>query len=229
MTRKKEKNGIFDGWPDQYDQWFRTPIGALVKKFERELLLDLLRPGHGEIVLDAGCGTGVFTLDLLTFGPHVIGLDISLPMLRRAGEKARQYPLEIVLGDISNLPFPENSFDKVVSVTAIEFIEDGKGALRELFRVTKRRGCVVVATLNSLSPWASRRRGEAKKGHALFDQAIFRSPDELRLLAPVDGVIKTAIHFQKEDGLRAAAEIELEGRERGLNTGAFLAGRWEKP
>lgn len=228
MTPKKEKNRIFDGWPDQYDQWFTTPIGALVKKFERELLLDLLRPGHGEIILDAGCGTGVFTLDLLTFGPHVIGLDISLPMLRRAGEKARRYPFEIVLGDISNLPFPENSFDKVVSVTAIEFIEDGKGALRELFRVTKRRGCVVVTTLNSLSPWASRRRGEAKKGHALFDKAIFRSPDELRSIAPVDGVIKTAIHFQKEDTPRVAAEIEREGRERGLNTGAFLAGRWEK-
>lgn len=228
MTGKKEKNRIFDLWPDQYDRWFRTPIGALVKKFEKELLLDLLRPGQGEIILDAGCGTGVFTLDLLSFGPHIIGLDISLPMLRRAGEKARRYPFEIVLGNISNLPFRENSFDRVVSVTAMEFIEDGKGAVKELFRVTKRGGCVVVATLNSLSPWASRRKEEAKKGHTLFDKAIFRSPDELRLLAPVDGVTKTAIHFQKEDALRAAAEIEREGRERGLNTGAFLAGRWEK-
>ena len=228
MTGKKEKNRIFDLWPDPYDRWFRTPIGALVKKFEKELLLDLLRPGQGEIILDAGCGTGVFTLDLLSFGPHIIGLDISLPMLRRAGEKARRYPFEIVLGDISNLPFRENSFDRVVSVTAMEFIEDGKGAVKELFRVTKRGGCVVVATLNSLSPWASRRKGEAKKGHTLFDKAFFRSPDELRLLAPVDGVTKTAIHFQKEDEPHVAAEIEWEGRERGLNTGAFLAGRWEK-
>jgi len=229
MTREKEKGRLFDEWPDPYDQWFTTPIGALVKKFERELLLDLLRPGQGEIMLDAGCGTGVFTLDLLSFGPDIIGLDISLPMLRRAGEKARRYPFEMVMGDISNLPFPNNSFDKVVSVTAFEFIEDAKGALGELFRVTKRGGWIVVATLNSLSPWASRRRAEAKRGHMLFDKAIFRSPDELRLMAPVDGVIETAIHFQKEDEPHVAAEIELEGREKGLNTGAFLAGRWEKP
>jgi ubiquinone/menaquinone biosynthesis C-methylase UbiE len=225
---KKEKTRLFDKWPDPYDRWFTTPLGALVKKFERELLLDLLRPGHGEIILDAGCGTGVFTLDLLSFGPHIIGLDIFLPMLRRAGEKARRYPFEMVLGDISNLPFPENSFDKVVSVTAFEFIADAKGALRELFRVTQRGGCVVVATLNSLSPWASGRRAEAKTGHTLFDKAVFRSPNELRFMAPVDGVMRTAIHFQKEDESHVAGEIEREGREKGLNTGAFLAARWEK-
>jgi len=226
----KEKEGrLFDTWPDQYDRWFTTPIGALVKKFEGELLLDLLRPSRGEIILDAGCGTGVFTLDILSFGPRLIGLDISLPMLRRSGEKAKGYPFQMALGDISNLPFAENSFDKVVSVTAFEFIEDAKGALRELFRVTKKRGCIVVATLNSLSPWAFRRRAEAKKGHTLFKKAIFRSPDELRTIAPVHGVIRTAIHFQKEDGPRVAVEVEGEGREKDLNTGAFLAARWEKP
>jgi len=229
VTSKKEKDRLFDEWPDQYDRWFTTPMGTLVKKFEGELLLDLLRPADGERILDAGCGTGVFSLEILSSGPYLIGLDISLPMLRRAGEKAKGYPFEMVLGDISNLPFRENFFDKVVSVTTFEFIEDAKGALGELFRVTKKQGGIVVATLNSLSPWASRRRAEAKKGHSLFEKAIFRSPDELRSMAPVNGVIKTAIHFQKEDDLRAAVEIEREGSEKNLDTGAFLAARWEKP
>lgn len=229
MNHRKEKGRLFDEWPEAYDRWFRTPIGALVRKYEGELLLDLLRPEHGELILDAGCGTGVFTLDILSFGLHVIGLDVSLPMLMRAGQKARGYPFQMVLGDILNLPFPENSFDKVVSVTALEFIEDAKGALTELFRVTKKGGYLVVATLNSLSPWASRRRAEAKKRHTLFDKAIFRSPDELRSLTSVDGVIRTAIHFQKEDDPERAAEIEREGRKKGLNTGAFVAARWEKP
>ena len=229
MIGKKEEGRLFDTWPDRYDRWFTTPIGALVKKFERELLLDLLTPCCGEIILDAGCGTGVFTLDILSSGPHLIGLDISLPMLRRSGDKARGYPFQMVLGDISNLPFPENSFDKVVSVTAFEFIEDAKGALGELFRVTKKQGYIVVATLNSLSPWASQRRAEAKKRSTIFEKAIFRSPDELRSIAPVDGVIRTAIHFQKEDDPQVAAEMELEGGEKGLETGAFLAARWEKP
>jgi ubiquinone/menaquinone biosynthesis C-methylase UbiE len=220
---------LFDDWPETYDRWFTTPIGTLVKKYEEELILDLLKPLPGEIILDAGCGTGVFTLDILSFGADVIGLDISLPMLMRAAQKAKEYPFQMVLADMSNLPFQKNSFDKVVSVTALEFIKDAKDTVRELFRVTKKGGCVVVATLNSLSPWASRRKAEARKGHRLFEKAIFRSPDELRSLAPIEGIIRTAIHFQKEDEPDRVPEIELEGQRKGLSNGAFLAVRWEKP
>jgi ubiquinone/menaquinone biosynthesis C-methylase UbiE len=229
LIRKKEKDELFDEWPEKYDQWFTTPIGTLVKKYEAELVLDLLKPAPGEIILDAGCGTGVFTVDILSFNSHVIGIDISLPMLMRAAQKTRGYDFQKVLADISHLPFSENVFDKVISVTALEFIEDAKSALKELFRVTRRGGCIVVATLNSLSPWATRRKAEAKKGHPLFRKAIFRSPDELRSLAPVGSLIKTAIHFQREEDPAHAPEIEREGQRKGLNTGAFVAVRWEKP
>jgi ubiquinone/menaquinone biosynthesis C-methylase UbiE len=220
---------LFDEWPEAYDRWFTTPIGVLVKKYESELVLDLLKPGCGEKILDAGCGTGVFTFDLLSAGADVIGLDLSLPMLKKAGEKFKGYSFEMVLGNIASLPFPEGSFDKVVSVTALEFVENGTGALRELSRVTRKGGCIVVATLNRLSPWASRRKKEAQKGHSLFGQVIFRSPDELSSLAATEGLTKTVIHFQKDEDPELATEIELEGQRQHLNTGAFLAARWEKP
>jgi ubiquinone/menaquinone biosynthesis C-methylase UbiE len=132
------------------------------------------------------------------------------------------------LADISSLPFSENVFDKVVSVTTLEFIEDAKRVIEELFRVTRKGGRVAVATLNSLSPWAERRKAEAKKGHPLFRKAIFRSPDELLAVAPVNGVVRTAIHFQKEDDPAHAPDIEKEGQRKGLNTGAFVVGCWQK-
>jgi ubiquinone/menaquinone biosynthesis C-methylase UbiE len=226
--KRKDEEKLFDEWPDTYDRWFTTPIGALVKQYESELILDLLKPGHGELILDAGCGTGVFTLDILSAGSRVIGLDLSLPMLRRAKEKAGRGPFKVVVGDILTLPFPKDAFDKVVSITALEFVEDGRAAIDELFRVTKRGGCIVVATLNSLSSWAARRKEEAKKGHGLFEKAIFRSPDELLSLAPVNGVVRTAIHFRKEDDPQIASQVESEGREKGLDTGAFLAVHWQK-
>ena len=47
-------------------------------------------------------------------------------------------------------------------------------------------------------------------------------------LVPVKGVIRTAIHFQKEDDPKTTPEIERLGREKGLDTGAFLAARWER-
>jgi len=224
----KERVQLFDELPEAYDWWFTTPIGSLIRKYEAELILDLLSPKQGEILLDSGCGTGIFTHDILSSGAKVIGLDLSLPMLMRAEKKLNGYPLQMVLADMLDLPFPDSSFDKVVSVTALEFIEDGKAAVGELFRVTKRGGRIVVATLNSLSPWALRRRVEAKERHTLFEKAIFRSPDELRSLAPVAGVMKTAIHFQKGDDPARAVEIEQEGKRKNLNTGAFVAARWEK-
>jgi ubiquinone/menaquinone biosynthesis C-methylase UbiE len=227
LVLQKAESRLFDEWPDKYDQWFTTPIGALVRKYEAELLLDLLKPRPGEVILDAGCGTGVFTLDILASGAKVIGLDISLPMLRQARKKAGDYPC--FLGDILHLPFPESCFDRSASVTALEFIEDGQGAMKELFRVTKKGGSVVVATLNHLSPWAARRRAEAQTKETIFKKAVFRSPDELRSLAPVKGTVRTAIHFSKEEDPRRAPAIEQAGRKRGLDTGAFLAGCWQKP
>ena len=89
MSSQQDTPGrLFDAWPDRYDAWFKTPIGALVKRYESELLIDFLNPAAGELILDVGCGTGVFTRDILSRGTRVIGLDISSPMLMRARQKA---------------------------------------------------------------------------------------------------------------------------------------------
>lgn len=224
---ERERSKLFDSWPDDYDRWFTTPIGALIKKIESELLVELLCPQSGERILDAGCGTGVFTLDILSQGAHVVGIDLSFPMLQRAKEKAEAHPLQFVSADLLRLPFREDSFDKVISVTALEFIEDGEKAIEEFFRVTRRGGSIVVATLNSLSPWAVRRK--SKKDHPLFKEAIFRSPEELLSLAPISGRVSTAIHFEKGEDLEKAIEIERRGKEKNSDTGAFVVARWEKP
>lgn len=223
------KGKLFDPWPDRYDEWFETPIGTLVKGYESALLLDFVRPRHGESILDAGCGTGIFTLDILSLGSRVIGLEISRPMLMRARQKAKGYPFCAVAGDMMSLPFADEAFDKVVSVTALEFIEDARFAVKELFRVTRKGGILVVATLNSLGPWAARRKRKAESGHDLFQKVIFRSPEEIRAVAPVDGVVRTAIHFSSEEDLDKAREIENEGQNKDSTTGAFLAVKWHRP
>ena len=230
MSDQRDVDGrLFDEWPDKYDRWFETPIGALVKKYENELFLDLLQPRPAENILDVGCGTGVFTLSILASGARVTGLDVSIPMLKRAEHKTEGYPFRGVAGDMSFLPFADECFDKVVSMTALEFVADGRAAVADLFRVTRKGGVVVVTTLNSLSPWAARRKKAADKGHSLFERMIFRSPDEVHAIAPVEGLVKTAIHFQKDDDPEEAPGIEHDGQRRSLDTGAFLAARWEKP
>jgi len=226
MTAKE----LFDDWPERYDAWFATPIGHLIKEFEGRLVMEMLRPRGDDRILDAGCGTGVFTIDYLVAGAEVVGLDISQPMLDAAARKAAGYPFHAVCGDMVRLPFADESFDKAVSVTALEFIEDGAGAVAELLRVTKSGGLVVVGTLNSLSPWAARRQAKTERGqgHILAD-ACYRSPAELLALTTVQGHAETVDHFQKDDPLEQALRVEEAGRAHHLETGAFVAARWVKP
>ena len=238
----------FDDWPERYDRWFETPVGKAVLQYESDLILDLLRPGQGERILDAGSGTGLFTREFLARGAEVVGLDISLAMLVyaaekaalrqaqgdqsltpvRVGEKASTRPCRGVTADMASLPFADGSFDKSVSVAALEFVADEKRAVAELFRVTRSGGVVVVATLNSLSPWAARRSANARRDpKSIFNRVIFRSPSQLLAAAPVPGIVRTAVHFGKEDDPATLDRSEREGE--GRETGAFVAARWRKP
>lgn len=220
---------VFDAWPEAYDQWFETPIGRLIKAYETTLLLDMLDPDPQADILDAGCGTGVFTQELLLSGATVVGLELSFPMILKARQKLKHRLFWGIQGDMRHLPFQDHRFEHTVSVTAIEFLRDAKPAVDELFRVTRPGGKVVVATLNRLSPWSTRRKASGKAGHTLFKHAVFRSPEELAALSSFQGEVKTAIHFEKDDSPEKAEEIEADGRARGLYTGAFVVARWIKP
>jgi len=219
----------FDEWAHKYNQWFDTPIGALVKHVEGEILYNFIQPESSDTILDAGCGTGIFTRDLVEAGASIVGLEISSDMLKCGIAKLSTTRFAGVQGDMLTLPFADNSFDKTVSVTAIEFIADARQAVAELFRVTKPGGMVVVATLNRLSPWAERRRRSGEKGHSLFKKVFFRSPVEVADLSPVAGEYRTAVHFEKNTDPSRAAVFEKRGRTAGLDTGAFLVFQWEKP
>ena len=201
----------------------------MVKRCEQKLITELLAPLAGETILDAGCGTGVFTLDILTSRARVVGMDLSLPMLGKAVRKCGSSLFSPIAADILRLPFQNEKFDKVVSITALEFIEDARRAVKELFRVTKSGGIVVVATLNSLSPWAQERREKARNQETIFSGATFKSPDEMLALAPFPGIVRTAVHFKNDSALEAAITAEKEGRNKNLETGAFVAVRWQKP
>jgi ubiquinone/menaquinone biosynthesis C-methylase UbiE len=219
----------FDDWPVKYDQWFETPIGKLIYRIEGELIRGMFQPKPGDRILDAGCGTGVFTRELLIGSNVVVGLELSFPMLLKAKEKLGTTSFDPLQGDMRVLPFGDNQFNRTISVTALEFIEEAKKAVDELFRVTKPGGCILAATLNSLSPWAKQRKAAGRAGHPIFKHVFFRSPDDMRALSATEPAIKTAVHFPKEEDPASALLIEKQGQAQHLETGAFLAACWKKP
>lgn len=221
---------LFDPWAESYDAWFATPIGRQIKIVESDLLLDMLAPQPGERLLDVGCGTGVFTCEVLAAARcTVVGVDISLPMLARGAEKSGGERFIPVAADMLRLPFADNSFCRVYSMTALEFVDDARAAIGELQRVCRPGGTIVLTTLNSLSPWATRRKKKGEEGHSLFSRIYFRSPQELAALVPVTPRVATAVHFDKDDPLEEALRRERRGQMEASDSGAFLALSWQKP
>lgn len=141
-----------------YDQWYDTPRGRWIGRREAELVLAHLQPRRGESLLEVGCGTGYFTRTLAAgLDGRVTGVDISPERVAyargRDGGRA-----SYALADACTLPFPNASFDLVMSITALCFIADEVQALREMLRVARRR--VVIGLLNRHSLlWLEKSRG----------------------------------------------------------------------
>ena len=174
----------FDDLAQQYDAWFKTPLGAYVDVWEKRLTWNLAEPRKGETVLDIGVGTANYVSDLRTLGVKGYGIDVSVPMLHVALEKARRGPfsLEVAQARAEALPFRDASFDLVLSVTALEFVPDPQRAVAEMKRVCRPGGRIVVSVLNKWSLWAARRRLISFFNRTIFSECRFYSGPELKRL-----------------------------------------------
>jgi len=106
---------------------------------------------EGEAVLDVGCGAGVDTLIAATMiGPkgRATGIDSTPEILAAARENLRKTSLHNVTfqeASAENLPFPDVSFDAVISNGVFNLIPDKLKALKEIFRVLKPLGRLMIA------------------------------------------------------------------------------------
>jgi len=101
-------------------------------------------------ILEAGCGAGVMAAKLIKRGYAVWGIDLAEPMIRQARQLCDSEPFGV--GDIEHIPFPDNTFDVVVSLGVMEYLESDEQALREVWRVLKPGGRAVIAIPNGRSP-----------------------------------------------------------------------------
>jgi SAM-dependent methyltransferase len=141
----------------RYDGRWRAVADAMVRHYGLE---------SGCRILDVGCGKGFLLYDLTQAlpGVEVAGLDISEYAIAEAKEEVRPF---LQVGHANSLPFPDRSFDLVISITTLHNLEcfDLDRALREIERVSRRHKYVVVESY----------RNEEEKANLLYWQLTCES------------------------------------------------------
>ncbi len=173
-------------WAPVYDYTF-----GLVAKEGRRHAVDILNSREGRL-LEVGVGTG---LSLPDYKPHleVVGIDLSPEMLEKARERVANGGLGHVTGlhemDASDLRFPDASFDTVVAMYVMTVVPDPEAVMRELSRVTKPGGEVMLVNHFSqregVRGWVERRMAPFadKIGwRSVFDVSRVTVCDDLELV-----------------------------------------------
>ncbi len=114
------------------------------------LTLNEVAPGHGELILDVGCGRAIDGARLCEKGAQVVGLEPSRVMLVRAKEYLTENDARVVLaqGIGENLPFKSHSFDKVMCKGALDHFFSPGQTMEEIARVLKPDGEMIVSIAN---------------------------------------------------------------------------------
>jgi SAM-dependent methyltransferase len=179
--------------PDAYRDWRASPLGRITDACEADALWSMIGGSPGRDVLDIGCGDGLFAAALADAGACVTGIDPDAAMLRAAAPRRAGRDLHLVRGRIEALPFPDASFDLVTAVTVLCFVRDEATAWREMARVLRPGGRLVIGELGRWSLWALRRRIRGWLGSPLWRGAAFHSAGQLRRAAEAAGLAVEAV------------------------------------
>jgi ubiquinone/menaquinone biosynthesis C-methylase UbiE len=185
---------------------------------------DAAKIASGDRVLDVGCGTGVLARAAaarVAADSQVTGLDLNEGMLAVA--RRLRPEIEWRQGDATNLPFADESFDVVMSQFALMYFPDRTAALREMARVLRPGGRLVIAVWGPferatgyviLTEIARRRCGQAA-ADVLTSPFALGSQDELIDLFQAAGIDEFVVELR--DGtvtfptIEAFVETEVKG------------------
>jgi len=164
--------------------WFGSlVVSRVMNRINRKITvttLDLLDIDPDQHVLEIGFGGGIGIDELLRRVPQgaVSGVDISTTALSKAQRRFRKQVdggrLRLQLGDVCQLPFPDHTFDRVLTINTIYFWPDTAKGMREIYRVLKPGGAAAVSI----------RSGEKMRQHGVtkYNFTLFSGEDVSRIM-----------------------------------------------
>ncbi|MHB9055410.1 MAG: class I SAM-dependent methyltransferase [Paludibacteraceae bacterium] len=186
---------------ENYDEYYHTEQGKRTDAIEKEIISQFLDEIPQKELLELGCGTGHWTDFFVQKGFKVTGVDISEAMLNVA--ESKKMNATFLRGSSEALPFEDESFSVLASITMLEFVDDQKKAVSEMYRVLKKGGWLIAGCLNADSVM-----GVNKEKDEVFSHAKMLTVNELTaLFSPFKLLmVKKGVYLNPEYGIIDSSE-----------------------
>ena len=202
----------FEKLTNHYDNWFEEHSRVYAEELKAvKRVLPPFKKG-----VEIGVGTGRFAQPL--------GIKTGLEPSAKMAEIARERGIDVVSGIAEALPFDDESFDFVLMVTTICFVDDAKKALEEIYRILEPGGYVIVGFVDKETPLGRLYQKNRDKSR-FYKTAHFFSSDEVMRLLEKSG-------FSDCKAVQTLFGEDLDHMEGGIRPGygegAFVAIRCRK-
>jgi demethylmenaquinone methyltransferase/2-methoxy-6-polyprenyl-1,4-benzoquinol methylase len=155
MPKKEKIQEMFDGIANDYDRLNHIMSLGIDRSWRRRAIKEIVRDNSVQEILDIACGTGDFSIAIarrMSPGSRVTGVDLSEGMLAVMKEKLKEEGLEDCVvcgqGDSEAMDFEDGRFDCATIAFGIRNFEHREKALREILRVLKPGGRLVILELS---------------------------------------------------------------------------------
>lgn len=156
----------FERLAHKYDEWFDAHPS--IYDSELEAIRGLL-PANGT-GLEVGAGTGRFA--------EPLGITIAIEPSRAMGKMAQERGIEVIDAVAESLPLPDESFDYILFITTVCFLDSMEQAFREALRVLKSSGAILIGLIDRESP-TGRAYERRQSKSPFYREATFHSVDEV--------------------------------------------------
>jgi ubiquinone/menaquinone biosynthesis C-methylase UbiE len=207
------KSALFDRHYEAYEEWFERH--KKIYQTELAAIKRILPPF--ERGLEVGVGTGRFAAPL--------GIKEGVEPSEKMAKIAKKRGIAIKKGVAEELPYPDESFDLVLMVTTICFVDDPLQALKEAHRVLKPQGELILAFVDKESPLGKMYEKNRHKSRFYSEASFFDKEEILKLLKEAGFVVEECAESLFGEDLEHLELKIYEGCEKG---GAFLVLRARK-
>ena len=199
------KTESFEKYSQQYDKWFIKNQDVYLAELNT---IKKLVPSD-KYGVEIGVGTGKFALPL--------GINVGVEASEKMAEISRKRGIQVYEGVAEQLPFNDETFDFVLLVTTICFVDDLEKSFKEAYRVLKNEGFIIVGFVDKESELGKRYHLKRKKSKFYKDAAFFSVKDIIDFLGKTnfENVVIRQTVFSSRTG-------RIDSVEDGYGKGSFV-------